>query len=109
MLYSIANTCLCPTMFGLVVKCFATIVFARNIAFVVGKGDCKDGNCDEVGPVAGRVLLQHKQSVETVKEDLGVGRVGVLEDILSDDMIVMTQKCLKTQKSSFGKPNARPF
>jgi len=66
-------------MFGMVVKCFATIWFARNIAFAVGESECKDGNCGEVGPAAGRVLLQHKQSVETVKEDLGVG---VLEEKL---------------------------
>ena len=89
----------------MVVKCFATIWFARNIAFAVGEGvgegECKDGNC-EPGPVAGRVLLQHKQSVETVKEDVGVG---VLEDMLSEhDMVFMTPKCLKTPKSFFGRP-----
>ena len=95
------------TMFGMVVKCFATIWFARNIAFAVGKGECQDGNCGEVSPAAGRVLLQHKQSVETVKEDLGVG---VLEDMLSEhDVVFTTQRCLNTQKSSFGKPNARSF
>jgi len=98
------------TMFGMVVKCFATIWFARNIAFAVGEGECKDGNCGEVGPAAGRVLLQHKQSVETVKEDLGVG---VLEDMLSEHDVVFTclydSKVFEHTKIILGKPNARSF
>lgn len=98
------------TMFGMVVKCFATIWFARNIAFAVGEGECKDGTCGEVGPAAGRVLLQHKQSVETVKEDLGVG---VLEDMLSEHDVVFTclydSKVFEHTKIILGKPNARSF